>query len=107
MKVSELPSALATSRLFSSGVRYRWCGSLPVGMRLISVKRTGSITLTSASSELSTKIGRGPVDAQDAADGRTAASAAIGPNAARRDRVYGMEGGSAAEPAQAETNPRV
>ncbi|MNT84587.1 hypothetical protein D3C72_2246170 [compost metagenome] len=42
---------------FSSGVRYRWCGSLPVGMRSVSTQRDGSITLIVASRELSTKTG--------------------------------------------------
>ena len=57
MKVSESASALATMTDFSSGVRYRWCGSLPVGRRLTSFQVAGSITLTLASSEFSTKTG--------------------------------------------------
>ena len=42
---------------FSSGVRYMWCGSLPVGILRVSFQLTGSITLTLASSEFKTKIG--------------------------------------------------
>src|SRR4051812_1695145 len=57
MKVSESASALATMIDFSSGVMYRWCGSLPVGIRLISRQLAGSITLMSASSEFRTKMG--------------------------------------------------
>ena len=57
MKVSESLPALATMTDFSSGVRYRWCGSRPVGMRLISVQVIESMTLTSPSSELSTNTG--------------------------------------------------
>src|SRR6218665_964742 len=53
-KVSVSPSALATMSDFSSGVRYRWCGSLPVAMRAVSVQVTGSMTLTLASRELRT-----------------------------------------------------
>ena len=41
MKVSESASALATMTDFSSGVMYRWCGSLPVGMRLTSLPSQG------------------------------------------------------------------
>src|SRR5574343_1087464 len=59
MKVSESPSALATMTDFSSGVRYRWCGSLPVGIRFFSVHVSGSITLTLPSSELRTNTGAG------------------------------------------------
>ena len=59
MKVRESDSALATMTDFSSGVRYKWCGSLPVGMRLVSVQVTGSITLTFPSKEFKTKIGAG------------------------------------------------
>src|SRR5687767_5492478 len=59
MKVSESLAELATITERSSGVRYRWCGSLPVLMRWISLQRLGSITLTEASSELSTRIGDG------------------------------------------------
>src|SRR3989344_1023183 len=55
--VSVSPNALATMIDFSSGVRYRWCGSLPVGMRAVSVQVTGSITLTLASREFSTNSG--------------------------------------------------
>ena len=57
MKVSESPPALATMTDFSSGVMYRWCGSLPVGMRCVTFQVPGSMTLTLASSELRTKIG--------------------------------------------------
>jgi hypothetical protein len=46
-------------RDFSSGVRYRWCGSLPVGILWVSFQVEGSITLTVASSELRTNIGGG------------------------------------------------
>ena len=56
-KVSELPTALATMTDFSSGVMYRWCGSLPVGTRLVSTQRSVSMTLTLALKELRTKIG--------------------------------------------------
>src|SRR6218665_2464805 len=56
-KVSVSPSALATMSDFSSGVRYRWCGSLPVAMRAVSVQVTGSMTLTLASRELRTNKG--------------------------------------------------
>ena len=59
---SESLKALAITSDFSSGVRYMWCGSLPVGMRLRSFHRPGSITLMLASCELSTKMGAG-VDA--------------------------------------------
>ena len=59
MKVRESDNALATMTDFSSGVRYKWCGSLPVGMRLVSVHVTGSITLTLPSSEFKTKMGAG------------------------------------------------
>src|SRR5687768_10079101 len=44
-----------------------WCGSLPVAMRCFSVQPTGLITLTLASSELSTKIGGGSAGAAAAA----------------------------------------
>ena len=57
MKVSESLPALATITECSSGVRYRWCGSLPVGMRWVSTQRRESITLTLPSSELSTNTG--------------------------------------------------
>ena len=57
IKVKVSDSALATMSDFSSGVRYRWCGSLPVAMRLVSVQVAGLMTLTLASSELSTKMG--------------------------------------------------
>ena len=78
MKVSESASALATITDFSSGVRYRWCGSLPVGRRLISFHCTGSITLTLASSEFSTNTGADTAVAHqvDAAR-RTAAQAEV------------------------------
>lgn len=69
MKVSESESALATMTDFSSGVRYKWCGSLPVGMRLVSVQVTGSITLTSPSSEFKTKMGAGACTAGAAGAG--------------------------------------
>src|SRR5512140_1558415 len=49
-----------------------WCGSLPVGRRLTSFQVSGSITLTVASCEFSTKTGVGapvhqPAAATDAA----------------------------------------
>jgi hypothetical protein len=59
MKVKESDMALATITDFSSGVRYKWWGSLPVGIRLVSFQETGSITLTFPSSEFKTKIGAG------------------------------------------------
>src|SRR5450830_1830491 len=55
--INESLRALAMTRDFSSGVRYRWCGSLPVGMRRVSCQLVGSITLTLASSEFITKMG--------------------------------------------------
>ena len=57
MKVNESPNALATMNDLLSGVRYKWCGSLPVGMRLVSVQVLGSIMLMVASNEFSTKMG--------------------------------------------------
>ena len=59
MNVRESDNALATMTDFSSGVKYKWWGSLPVGMRLVSVQVTGSMTLTLPSKELSTKMGAG------------------------------------------------
>jgi hypothetical protein len=59
MKVKESDKALATMTDFSSGVMYKWWGSLPVGMRLVSVQVTGSMTLTLPSSEFNTKMGAG------------------------------------------------
>ncbi len=59
MNVRESDRALATMTDFSSGVRYKWCGSLPVGMRLVSVQVTGSMTLTLPSREFKTKMGAG------------------------------------------------
>lgn len=57
MKVSVSDRALATITDFSSGVRYRWCGCLPVGMRRVSVQSAGLMTLTLSLSELSTSSG--------------------------------------------------
>ena len=51
--------ALATISDFSSGVKYKWCGSFPVGIRFFSVQVAGSITLTLPSSELRTNTGAG------------------------------------------------
>ena len=70
-KVSELPTALATMTDFSSGVMYRWCGSLPVGTLLVSTQRWVSMTLTLALKELRTKIGAGTLAAVTAFAGGT------------------------------------
>src|SRR4051812_7974588 len=76
MKVMESARALATRIDFSSGDMYRWCGSLPVGMRLISRQVVGSITLTSASREFRTNTGAGWAAARPEARRRMAASEA-------------------------------
>lgn len=57
MNVNVSLSALAIMIERSSGVRYRWCGSLPVGILRISSHVTGLITLTLASNEFRTNNG--------------------------------------------------
>ena len=93
-KVSVSPVALATMMDFSSGVRYRWCGSLPVGRRAVSVQVAGSTTLMVASSELSTNTGGGlpPAAGAAAAAGATGARCATAPDAAEpADTLAGSE----------------
>ena len=83
MKVSESDSALATITDFSSGVRYRWCGCLPVSMRLISVQFAGLITLTLSSRELSTNTGV----VMTAVAGAAAGTPAVCPEADRHSKA--------------------
>ena len=49
-----LEMALAMMRYLSSGVAIKWCGSLPTGMRLVSVMVALSMRLTVPSPEFNT-----------------------------------------------------
>src|SRR5574343_351448 len=102
-RVMESLRALATSSDFSSGERYRWCGSLPVGRRLSSALTAGSITLTVASSEFSTKTGMGPVGRA----GVTGAAAGAGAGGVARGAVPWAATGAAASRPAAHTHARV
>ena len=84
MNVSESASALATMTDFSSGVMYRWCGSLPVGRRLTSFQFWGSTTLTLPSREFSTKTGEAPTPWAK----ETAAMNAAGKRIRQRERKF-------------------